>query len=102
MVLTPTSKNKINHNAIAIEVKRSSKSISEQKKWLNDKDLCNIFELSTGYNIVGKYVLYNGENLNIDADNVIYKNMSDFIYNPMNNINIEFPLFYKINNVHIK
>ena len=88
--------NKVNKKAIALEVKRSDKAIEKQKKWLNNKELCDFYNLDTGYNIVGKYVLYNGGNLTND-DNVVYKNMSDFLKAPMNNINIDFPEFNRLN-----
>lgn len=88
--------NKVNKKAIALEVKRSDKAIEKQKKWLNNKELCDFYNLDTGYNIVGKYVLYNGVNLTND-DNVVYKNMSDFLKAPMNNINIDFPEFNRLN-----
>ena len=88
--------NKLNRKAITLEIKRSSEAIENQKKWLNNKELCDFYSLDTGYNIVGKYVLYNGDDFK-DDDNVVYKNMSDFLKAPMSNINIDFPEFNRLN-----
>lgn len=61
----------------AFEVKHSRQAVSEQARHLRDEEKCALTERRFGH-LVGRYVLYLGEDLNA-GDGVIYRNAEKFL-----------------------
>ena len=67
---------KINNTCKIYEIKHSSKVVENQTRYLKDEDKCLLLEKRFG-KIIGKYVLYKGENL--ISDDITYLNVEDFL-----------------------
>ena len=59
------------------EVKHSDKIVDRQVRFLIDDDKCNLVEQRYG-KIVGKYVLYRGENAVLE-NGIEYKNVEEYL-----------------------
>lgn len=68
--------NKKNHTCRIYEIKHSTKIVDRQIRHLIDDEKCKIIENRFG-EISGKYVLYRGENKNVDS--VQYMNVEQFL-----------------------
>lgn len=67
---------KINNTCKIYEIKHSSKVVENQTRYLKDEDKCLLLEKRFG-KIIGKYVLYKGENL--ISDDITYLNVEEFL-----------------------